>query len=549
MGTLLAVARRVVAGALILSIAACTRVGGSGTGGAGRHSYTQPHVLRYAAAEDIVGLNPLMSTQAVVSSLSEMTMAWLVRTDAQSEPTIPELATDIPSKTNGGISPDGKTITWHLRKGVKWSDGQPFDADDVVFSTNAVNNQANNVVSRDGWELIEKIDEPDKYTVVYHLKKPYSSFLETFFTTAGANPAIMPKHLLDKYKNLNDVPYNALPVGIGPFKYEAWRRGDSVTLVADPLYWRGQPKIQRVLFKIIPDRNTVLEQMKTHELDLWTPVAPHYVNDLRKIAGMNILMTPSFFYDHIDFNLSHPAMQDPAVRQALRYATDRKAINDKVRFGLYILDESVVVPASSYHENLSLVPFDIAKANKILDDAGWVRGADGIRSKNGLRLALQYASSTGSPDTDTQLLMIGGWWKQLGVEFTVHRYLSAVMFATIQSGGIVYSGKFDAINFGWGADPNEDLTNLFSCNRFPPNGQNDPRYCNRQVTAALDHEQSHYGRAERAGDLKFIQEQIYKDVPTIVLDARKEIYAFNDDLKGWKPNPVAPFDSIMDADI
>src|SRR6202140_2469279 len=106
MGILLAVARRVVAGALILSIAACTRVGGSGTGGAGRHPYTQPHVLRYAAAEDIVGLNPLMSTQAVVSSLSQMTMAWLVRTDAQSEPTIPELATGIPSKTKGGVRPD-----------------------------------------------------------------------------------------------------------------------------------------------------------------------------------------------------------------------------------------------------------------------------------------------------------------------------------------------------------------------------------------------------------------------------------------------------------
>src|SRR6202140_2848781 len=151
MGILLAVARRVVAGALLLSIAACTRVGGSGTGGAGRHPYPQPHVLRYAAPEAIVRLNPLMATQATVSSLSQMTMAWLVRTDAQSEPTIPELATEIPSKTNGGISPDGKTITWHLRQGVKWSDGQPFDADDVVFSTNAVNNQANNVVSRDGW--------------------------------------------------------------------------------------------------------------------------------------------------------------------------------------------------------------------------------------------------------------------------------------------------------------------------------------------------------------------------------------------------------------
>src|SRR5665213_1216174 len=196
---------------------ACTKVGTS-SGPGGEHPYTVPHTLRYAAAEDIVGLNPLTSTQGVVSSLSQMTMAWLVRTDEHSEPTIPELVTEVPTQKNGGVSADGKTITWHLRKGVKWSDGAPFDADDVVFSTQQVNNPANNVVSHDGWDLIAKVDEPDKYTVIYHLKKPYSSFLETYFTTAGANPAILPKHLLMGYKDLNNVPYNSLPVGIGPFK-------------------------------------------------------------------------------------------------------------------------------------------------------------------------------------------------------------------------------------------------------------------------------------------------------------------------------------------
>jgi len=530
-------------------LSACTKVGtapGPGT----EHPYTQAHTLRYAAAEDIVGLNPLTSTQAVVSSLSQMTMAWLVRTDEHSEPTVPELATEIPTQKNGGVSADGKTITWHLRKGVTWSDGAPFDADDVVFSTQQVNNPANNVVSHDGWDLIAKVDEPDKYTVIYHLKKPYSSFLETYFTTAGANPAILPKHLLMGYKDLNNVPYNSLPVGIGPFKYEAWKRADSVILVANPTYWRGTPKLQRIVFKIIPDRNTVLQQMKTHELDLWTPVAPHFVPDLKKIKDVTILTTPSFFFDHIDFNMSHPVLKDPAVREALRYATDRKTLNDKVRYGLYLLNESVVTPASSYHEDLALVPFDIAKGNEILDQAGWKRGPDGIRAKDGVgRLSLEYASSTGSPDTDTQLLLIGGWWKQLGVDFVVKRYLAAVMFAPAASGGIIYGGKFDIVNFGWGTDPNEDLSNLYACYRFPPDGQNDPRYCNKEVTAAMDHAKEHYNREDRVGDLKFIQEQVDKDVPTIVLDARKEIYAYNTDLKNWHPNPLAPFDDMLNVDI
>jgi peptide/nickel transport system substrate-binding protein len=491
-----------------------------------------------------------MSTQGVVSYMAQMTMAWLVRTDEHSEPTIPELATEVPTQKNGGISADGKTITWHLRRGVTWSDGAPFDADDVVFSTNQVNNPANNVVSHDGWDLIEKIDEPDKYTVVYHLKKPYSSYLTTYFTTAGANPAIMPKHLLAGYANLNNVPYNSLPIGIGPFKYESWKRGDSVVLVANPTYWRGVPKLQRIVFKIIPDRNTVLQEMKTHELDLWAPVSPHYVPELKQIQGVTVTMTPSFYFDHIDFNMTKPVLKDPAVRQALRYATDRKAINDKVRNGLYLLSESVVTPASSYYENLPLVPFDIAKGNEILDKAGWIRGPDGIRSKAGVgRLSLGFASSTGSPDTDTQLLMIGGWWKQLGVDFVVKRYSASLMFATAAGGGIIYGGKFDVVNFAWGADPNEDISNLYACYRFPPDGQNDPRYCNKAATAAMDHAKEHYNRADRVADLKFIQEQVYKDVPIIVLDARRDIYAFNDDLKDWHPNPVAPFDDMLNVDI
>ena len=489
----------------LASLAGCTKVAGNspesgasgGDAGASRHPYTVPHTLRYSSAEDPVGLNPLTSTQGIVSNMAQMTGAWLVKTDAKGEATVPELLSEIPTPANGGVSKDGKTITWHLRKGLKWSDGAPFDADDVVFSTNQVNNPANNVASRDGWELIEKMDEPDKYTVVYHLKKPYSSYLVTFFSTGGANPAVMPKHLLKGYKELNDVPYNSAPIGMGPFKYQEWKRGDSVVMVPNPLYFRGAPKLQRVVFKVIPDRNTVLEQMRTHELDMWTPVAPHFVPELRKIADVNILMIPSFYFDHLDFNMNRPQFKDPAVREALRYAIDRKTLNDKIRFGINILDESVVTPASTmYHVNLPLVPFDIAKANQILDRAGW-----------------------------------------------------KLMFAPAEQGGVIYSGKFDVVTFAWGEDPNMDLSNLYACYRFPPNGQNDPRYCNEQVTAAMDRVKANYDRTSRKADIDFIQGQIYRDAPTVVLDARKEIYAYNSDLKNFHPNPVAPFDDMLNVDI
>ncbi len=534
--------------AALTALAACTRVA-SGPAGTTRHSYTTPHELRYASAEDIQGLDPLTHSSGTETYLGDLTQAYLIKTDTKGNATVPELATEVPSHANGGISPDGKTITWHIRKGVKWSDGAPFDADDVVFSTQQVLNPANDVVSRDGWDLITKIDEPDKYTVVYHLKKGYSSFAVTFFSSGGANPCLLPKHLLAGLKNLNSAPYNALPVGIGPFKYEVWKRGDSVVMVRNPLYFRGTPKLQRITFKMIPDRNVVLEEMRTHELDLWVTVPPHFVPQLKTIANVNLLMTPSYFFDHMDFNLTHAVLQDPTVREALRYATDREYLNKKLRNDLYIMSESPVTPASAFDAKLPLVPFDLAKANAILDAAGWKRGADGVRMKNGLRLSLNYASSTGSPDTDTQIELIRGWWKQIGVDFSVKRYLSSQFFAPVAEGGIIYGGKFDVVNFAWGSDPNEDMSNLYACYRFPPNGQNDPRWCNVKATAAMDAAKVLYGYDKRYPYEKFVQEQVYKDVPTVILDARREIYAYNNDLRNYHPNPVAPFDNFLDVDI
>jgi len=532
----------------LVTAAACTKVE-TGAPGA-RHPYTIAHTLRFAAAEDLVGLNPLVNTQATLAYLSSMTMAYLIRTGKTSEADVPELATEIPTQANGGISADGKTIIWHLRRGVVWSDGVPFNADDVVFTTKLILDPKTNMVAgRDGWDRIVSIDEPDKYTVVYHLREPYAPYAVTYFSTGGANPAILPKHLLVG-KNINTDPYNALPVGIGPFKYSEWRRGDSVVMVPNPKYFRGTPKLQRIIYKEIQDRNVVLEELRTHELDLWTPVAPHFINDVRSIPGVTVHLNRSFFFDHLDFNNLRPAVRDPIVRRALRMAVDRATLNQKIRFGVYELtSESVVPPISRFHETIALDPFDIPAANKLLDKGGWARGSDGVRAKGGVRLSLEFATAAGSPDTDTQNELIRGWWKQLGVEVQIKHYLSALLFGPLQSGGIIYGGKFDVVAFAWGGDPNQDLSNLYACYRFPPNGQNDPRYCNAAATAAMDRVKVKYDRAARTADMNFIQEQIARDVPVVVMDTRKEISAYNDDLKNWHPNSLAPFDDMLGVDI
>lgn len=515
----------------------------------GRNAWTQPHVLRYATASEINGLNPWFTQQISTSLMAQLTMAWLIKFDEHNMP-YPELATQVPTQENGGVSKDGLTITYHIRKNVKWSDGAPFSADDVAYSFRQMLNPANNVTSRSGWDHIVKIDQPDKNTVVLHLNKPYSPFVETFFATGGANPCILPKHLLAQYPNLNNVAYNSLPVGIGPFKFKEWQRASRVVMVADPLYWRGQPKLKEVDFMVIPDRNTVLTSLQAKNLDLWYPVPGSYFGRAKSIPGVAALSQPSFGFNHLDFNMQHAVVQDPAVRLALEYALDRQTILQKVYHGIGDVQEEPASPAAPYFDaSIKTRPFDIAKANHILDQAGWVRGSDGIRQKGSQKLILNFATSTGSPDADTMIELIRQWWQEIGVRLDVHHYSQPLLFASYQEGGIVYGGKFDAIIFEWFLDPIGDLSNLYACEQMPPNGQNDPRWCNKAASNAMQDFYARYDQGGRNADDAKVMAQLTKDVPIIVTTHPRDNYVFNSDLKGFHPNQTSQFDNMMNVDI
>jgi peptide/nickel transport system substrate-binding protein len=530
-------------------LAACVAiVPGTSGAQAARHPYTVPHVLRYATGEDIVGLNPHLVQQLTVSFMSQMTMAWLLRYDKRNQP-VPELATAVPSKANGGISRDGKTITYHLRRDAKWSDGVPFTADDVRFSVDVVRNPANNEGTHLGFDQIDRVEVPDQYTVVFRMLRPYSGFYVNFFSSGGANPCVLPKHLLDKLANINDAPYNALPVGIGPFKYLSWKRADSVEMVPDPLYFGRKPRLQRVIFKIIPDRNTTLTQLTTHEIDLWAALPAAFFDRARSLPGVATIRQASYGFNHVDFNLEHGALRDPVVRRALRLAIDRAVIREKIRHGVGILQETPFAPGHPFHVDLPRVPFDVAAANRMLDAAGWKRGADGVRAKNGERLDFNVAIGVGLPDTDAILEIIRPSWAEIGAHFDVRHYPSPLYFAPAQTGGILYSGKYDVSLYAWFTNPNGDLTNLYACDRIPPKGQNVPRYCNRTADAAMRRFIATYDLAEQRAASRVVQEALFGDVPTIVLDAREDVYAFNDDLHDFHPNQVTAFDDLVDADI
>jgi peptide/nickel transport system substrate-binding protein len=541
-----------LAGVLIIVILFAAGCGPRGRGDErtsdGRHPYTHPHELRFATATDISHLNPLLGATLYEDYLTSLCMAYFTKADARGNPTVPELVTEVPSRENGDVSHDGKTITWHLRHGVRWSDGVPFTAADVVFTTKQILNPANNVESTEGWNLIVRIDAPDKYTVVYHLRKPYAAFAYVFFFGAGL--AVLPEHLLRGVHDLNTAAYNSLPVGIGPFRFQSWKRGESVVMVRNPYYFRGPPKLDRIVFKIIPDTNTALAELRSHELDLWLGIPPHFYRQTLALDGILGLATPSNAFDHLDFNLANPILADVRVRRALRLALDRRDIVDKTQSGLYRLDESPVTPASPYHENLALVPFDIVRANALLEAAGWRRGLDGIRTKRGMRLNLTYVQQAGRPDLDTESELIRSTWERIGVDVRVKRYLPSQLFATARDGGIIFGGKYDVARFLWALTPDESLESLYGCNAFPPGGQNDMHWCDPLATAAMERQDVDLDECARANDLAVVQRRVYDQVPTVVLDFRVQLSAYNSDLRNWDPKPMSPpFDDMMNVDI
>lgn len=531
------------------AFAGCSKAGSSGAPGGEVNAWTKPHVLRFANAEDINTLNPMFSQELTVSYLSSMTAAFLVKWDHDNKP-YPELATAVPTRANGLISKDGLTITYHLRKGLRWSDGRPLTADDVVWTYHAIMNPANNVESREGWNDITSVGEPNKTTVVFHLREPYSPFVVTFFSSAGGNPSILPEHLLAKYPNINTVPFNSLPVGAGPFMYKEWLRGQKVILVPNPYYFRGQPKLQEVDFEIIPSRDTILTELAAHNLDLWAHVGGTYLARMDELSGYAKLTQPAYQWTHLDFGPFTPAFKDPVVRHAMELAIDRNQIIDKEERGYGYMQEGVAPRTAPYYDpGIALVPFDIARANKLLEQDGWTMGPGGVREKNGMKLDFTFVLPIGTQNVEDIVELMRVNWKKIGVAITIKKYSAPQLFAPYADGGIIYNGKFDLILFNWVDDPIGDFSFVYACNQIPPLGQNDLHWCNPKADAAIHALYTHYDQAQRNADDRILFEELAQDRPQVTLQGVEEGYIYNKDLTGFDPNGVSPFDGMMNVDI
>jgi peptide/nickel transport system substrate-binding protein len=528
-----------VAGAVVLAAvcAGCTPAANPGSTSGGRHPWTQPGVLRIATSLSPNTLNPYLSTQEVEALVQAFMLDPLVATDEKGRD-VPILAADVPTTENGGISRDGLTITYRLRKGVKWQDGAPFSSRDVAFSYHAIMNPATTVSTRHGYDQIARVETPDPYTVRFVLKRPFAPAVHTFFAHSDAPYYILPAHLLEKYPDLNRVPFNAKPVGTGPFKLERWLRGDRLEMVANDGYFLGKPKLRRIIFHLVPDENTIASEMRAHEIDWFSAATPRMYPQLKSIGGLDIRLVPMNASDAIMFNTRRPPFDDPNIRRAVGLAIDKPLLVRETTF-------DTTVPATedlpwfmwAFDPKAGTTKRDLRRANALLDAAGWARTADGIRFKDGKRLVMGLAYRTDSITDRNRGVLIASMLKDAGIDVELKGYTTSLLYGP-PGAGILADGKFEAALQTWYAGSDPDDSTQLTCDQLAPKGFNWERYCNKAMDDAQRTALSHYDRATRKRAYATVEELLARDAPFVYLWWPRQIEAVNTDLKNFRPNGI-----------
>src|SRR5215813_1522806 len=296
----------------------------------------------------------------------------------------PDLVAEVPTLDNGGISADG--LQWHLKlnEKAKWHDGTPFTADDVKFNIELIQNPKFLAGRRAGIDLIEDIKIVNPTELTFKLKKPYAPLPSILSWTF-----LVPKHLLEKVSDINKPDeFLAHPVGTGAFKWVERVPGDHITLAANDAFHGTGPYLEKVIFKYVPDLTVLYTQFQTGDVDYIgiQGITPDHYDEAKKLSDRYVTPVPQPFIENIAFNLGNPAFQDPAVREALYLAIDKQSIIGEIYYGLPTETESFLPKESwAFNPDLPKHEFDQDKAKKLLDDAGWKAGSDGVREKNGVR--------------------------------------------------------------------------------------------------------------------------------------------------------------------
>jgi len=499
-------------------------------------------------------LNPLYSNMWFSQVTFQLWNCYAWNFDDQNQP-VPNLVKEMPSLDNGGISQDGKTLTFHLRDDIAWTDGTPITSKDFAFTYQMTLDKKNAVATTAPDDKIDKFETPDDHTIVVTFKDPFAAWMGSMFH------GLLPEHILkpvyDQAGTLDNAEWNRKPtVGCGPFKFEEWQSGSFARFVANDKYWLGKPKLDEIFFRFVPDDASQVAALKSGEGDIGTFIAYPDMPDLKK-AGVAITVAFSGYneglYFLIDPEKGNPALQDVNVRQAIAMSIDREKITKDLLLGL-------TKPSATDWDNTPYVdpsiqpwPFDPEKAKQMLDAAGWTVGSDGIREKDGNKLKITYGTTTRQVRQDTQAV-IQNQLKDVGIAVELSNYASDTFFNGYGQGGPAATGQLDMFEYSTvPSDYPDPNTAEWLCSEIPtndkPTGTNWMRNCDKDLDALFQQETTQVDFKTRQETFYKITKMIFDKVYFLGLWQDPDTWAVSSRLQNVKLSGITPFFNIMEWDL
>lgn len=446
----------------------------------------------------------------------------------------PVLAEVVPTIANGGISEDGLNWKIKLRDGVKWHDGKPFTAEDVKFNIELLLNPNFASWRQTGHELVRELTVVSPTEITFRLERSYAPYIAILATTP-----IIPKHAFDGVANLNDAPFNQKPIGTGPFKWKNRIAGDHVELEANTEYFLEGPHLKTAIFKYIPDMTVFYTQFKTGDYDLVgiQYLLPDVYAEAQTLPGKKVELVGNGYVESLSLNMQRPQFKDPKVREALYLAVDKASIIEALYYDTMRPTESFMPQESFYYNpDLPKHEFNVDKANQILDEAGWAKGADGIRAKDGVRLAFTNSTTAGNQLREQTQQFLQQTFKDIGAEMTISNLPPAVMW-----GDYWVKSEFDSVIVGLnvmtGADP--ECSDYYKSTSSPATGgvgQNTWVYANPKVDELLIKGAELVDPAARLPIYKEVQSLIRQDLPFFPLFQYMAVRGYKDGLEGIRYN-------------
>ncbi|MBT9384297.1 peptide ABC transporter substrate-binding protein [Pseudooceanicola sp. CBS1P-1] len=446
----------------------------------------------------------------------------------------PILVAEVPTVANGGISADGLQWKVKLKPGVTWHDGTPFTAEDVKFSLELTMDPDFRSFRSTGYKFMQNITAVSDTELTWEMSEPFAPMAAILASTY-----IIPKHAFDGVADKNTAPFNNAPIGTGPFKFKQRMAGDHIEFEANTDYHMDGPYLKTLIIKYVPDLNVMYTQFKSGDIDVigLQYISPDHLGEAEKLPGKVVKLAGAATFESIGLNMTKPQFQDPAVRKALYMALDKASIIDALYYGVPKPTETYMPQQSFYYNpDLPKHEFSIEKANALLDEAGWKKGADGIREKDGVKLAFTNSTTAGNHLREQAQQFFQQTFEQIGVKVTIKNFPPAVMW-----GDYWMNSEFDSVVVGLnclaGADP--DTSDYFMSTMSPirgGSGQNTFAYQNPKVDELLVKGAASFVPEERKPIYQEIQQIIRDDLPFLPVFQYALIKGWKSDVSGVEPN-------------